>query len=151
MGAVAIFSESGALLQVLINGSQLAAPWGIALAPASFGEFANDLLVDNFSYVDSEINAFDPVTGAFLGTMLVDPGAGQMPGGLWALDFGIGGSNGSPNTLYIADGIDGETHGLFAAITPAPEPNTLALLGAGILTLFVLPRRRPALLPDASV
>jgi uncharacterized protein (TIGR03118 family) len=32
MGAVAVFTESGTLIQVLINGSQLAAPWGIALA-----------------------------------------------------------------------------------------------------------------------
>ncbi|TMJ80602.1 MAG: hypothetical protein E6G79_18020 [Alphaproteobacteria bacterium] len=45
MGAVAIFDESGVLQRVLINGSELAAPWGIALAPASFGIFGGDLLV----------------------------------------------------------------------------------------------------------
>ena len=52
MGAVAIFESyhgvpySAAILQrVLINGSELAAPWGIALAPASFGIFGGDLLV----------------------------------------------------------------------------------------------------------
>ena len=123
--------------------SPLAAPWGIALAPGDFGQFSNDLLVGNFSNVLSEINAFDPMTGAFLGMIPVDPGSGQTPGGLWALNFGTGGMNGSPNTLYIADGIDVETHGLFAAITPAavPEPSTLALLGAGILSVFALRRR----------
>jgi hypothetical protein len=68
------------LLQTLINGSELAAPWGIALAPASFGEFGGDLLVGNFSFVDSEINAFDPTTGAFLGTIPVGPGSGNTPG-----------------------------------------------------------------------
>lgn len=128
--------------QRLITGSQLAAPWGIALAPASFGEFANDLLVGNFSYVDSKINAFDPINGTFLGTIDVNPGAGQTPGGLWFLDFGIGGMNGSPNTLYFTDGIDGEMHGLFAAIAPVPEPSTLALLGVGVLSLYVFRRRR---------
>src|SRR5262249_12821984 len=35
-------------------------------------------------------------------------------------DFRGGGTNnGSPNTLYFTDGIDGEAHGLFGAITSA--------------------------------
>jgi uncharacterized protein (TIGR03118 family) len=82
-GAVAVFDASGNLIQTLIIGSQLAAPWGIALAPASFGQFAGDLLVGNFSFVESEINAFDPLTGAFLGTIPIDVGIGNKPGGLW--------------------------------------------------------------------
>jgi uncharacterized protein (TIGR03118 family) len=144
MGAVAIFTENGALLQTLIDGSQLASPWGIALAPAGFGPFSNDLLVGNFSYVDSGINAFDPSSGAFLGTIPIAFGSGNTPGGLWALDFGTGGSNGSPTTLYIASGVDGQSHGLFAAISPVPEPGTLVLLGAGVLGLCVGRRRLPS-------
>ena len=70
----------------------------------------------------------------------MNPGSGNAPGGLWALDFGIGPSNGDPNTLYFTDGINGERSGLFAAIS-VPEPSTLALLGVGILALFVLRRR----------
>jgi uncharacterized protein (TIGR03118 family) len=140
-GAVVVFNEDGSSPQILTLGSQLAAPWGVALAPAGFGAFGGDLLVGNFSFLNSEINAFDPTTGALLGTIPVDPGIGNTPGGLWSLNFGIGGSNGDPNTLYITDGIDGETHGLFAAITPAPEPSTLALLGAGILSLYAWRRR----------
>jgi len=145
MGAVGVFDESGNLLQTII-GSQLAAPWGVALAPASFGEFGGDLLVGNFSFVKSEINAFAPVTGAFEGTIPVNPGSGNTPGGLWSLQFGIGGMNGDPKTLYFTDGIDGETHGLFAALSVAavPEPSTLALLGAGVLSLCALRRRRAA-------
>ena len=131
MGAVGVFDESGNLLQTII-GSQLAAPWGVALAPASFGEFGGDLLVGNFSFVESEINAFDPVTGAFEGTIPVDPGSGNTPGGLWSLQFGIGGANGDPNTLYFTDGIDGETHGLFGAVSAVPESATLLLFGAGL-------------------
>ena len=145
MGAVGVFDESGNLLQTII-GSQLAAPWGVALAPASFGEFGGDLLVGNFSFVESEINAFDPTTGAFQGTIPVDPGSGNTPGGLWSLQFGIGGMNGDPNTLYFTDGIDGETHGLFAALSVAavPEPSTLALLGACVLSFWALRWRRSA-------
>jgi uncharacterized protein (TIGR03118 family) len=131
-GAVVVFNEDGSSPQILILGEDLAAPWGVALAPAGFGEFANDLLVGNFSYLNSEINAFNPTSGMPEGMIPVDPGNGQTPGGLWALNFGIGGSNGDPNTLYITDGIDGETHGLFAAIDPVPEPSTLALLAASL-------------------
>ena len=145
MGVVDSFDESGGSLQRVITGgplAPLAAPWGIALAPASFGAFGGDLLVGNFSFLESEINAFNPTTGAFLGTIPVDPGNGNTPGGLWALDFGIGGMNGNPNTLYFNDGIDGEMHGLFGAMNVVPEPSTLALLGAGVLSLCALRRRR---------
>ena len=71
-GAVAVFNTAGTLIRTLIAGSALASPWGVALAPASFGAFGGDLLVGNFSFVESEINAFDPLTGALLGTI---PGA----------------------------------------------------------------------------
>jgi len=50
------------------------------------------------------------------GTIRIDVGKGHTLGGLWALDFGIGGSNGDPNTLYFSDGINGEADGLFGAI-----------------------------------
>ena len=114
---------------------QLAAPWGVALAPAGFGQFGGDLLVGNFSFVASEINAFDPVTGAFQGTIPIDVGAGNTPGGLWALMFGSGaGNGGDANTLYFSDGINGELHGLFAALE-VPEPSSMALLGAPLALL----------------
>ena len=71
MGAVAEFDLDGNLIRQLIAGAgdHLASPWGIALAPSSFGQFGGDLLVGNFSFHASEINAFDPNTGAFIGTI----------------------------------------------------------------------------------
>jgi uncharacterized protein (TIGR03118 family) len=120
-GAVAIFSESGKLEPhgVLLGGphTPLAAPWGVAIAPDDWGQFSGDLLVGNFSFLHSEINAFDLQTHQFEGTIPI-VAEGHRPGGLWALTFGSGGGNGDPNTLYFTDGIDGETHGLFGAITP---------------------------------
>jgi len=130
VGAVAIFDTTGTTVKQTILGNPntpLAAPWGITLAPASFGPFANDLLVGNFSFVASEINAFDPLTGAFLGTIPFSIGS-NMPGGLWSLGFGTGGSNGSPNTLFFTDGINGEMDGLFGAINVVPAP----IAGAGL-------------------
>src|SRR5271163_4428878 len=45
MGAVAIFSTNGTFIKQVVSGGNLASPWGIALAPASFGQFHGDLLV----------------------------------------------------------------------------------------------------------
>ena len=123
-GAVAIFSESGKLEPhgVLLGGphTPLAAPWGVAIAPDDFGQFSGDLLVGNFSFEHSEINAFDLQTHQLEGTIPISLPEGHTPGGLWALFFGGGGQDGSPNTLYFTDGIDGETHGLFGAIESVP-------------------------------
>ena len=123
-GAVAVFTESGKLEPhgVLLGGphTPLAAPWGVAIAPKDFGQFSGDLLVGNFSYLHSEINAFDPQTHKLVGTIPISAGSGNTPGGLWTLTFGGGGNDGSPNTLYFTDGIVGETHGLFGAITSVP-------------------------------
>src|SRR4029077_12528308 len=120
-GAVAVFDTSGNFIKQLTSGGNLASPWGITLAPSSFGQFGGDLLVGNFSYLDTEINAFDPVTGTFLGTLTDGNGNPLLAGdnGLWDLTFGIGGNGGDPNTLYFATGLNNEANGLFGAIDPA--------------------------------
>jgi uncharacterized protein (TIGR03118 family) len=128
MGAVAIFDENGVFQQMAAVGGPLAAPWGLALAPAGFGPFGGDLLVGNFSFAVSEINVFD-TSGNLVGTIPINVGMGNTAGGLWSLGFGTGGSNGSPNTLFFTDGINGETDGLFAEINlNVPGP----IAGAGL-------------------
>jgi uncharacterized protein (TIGR03118 family) len=114
-GAVAIFDEDGNFIKQLVAGSRLAAPWGMALAPPSFGRFSNHFLVGNFSFRHSEINGFDPTNGKLHGTIPIATG-GASPGGLWTIAFGVGGSNGNPDTLYFSDGINGEADGLIGAI-----------------------------------
>jgi uncharacterized protein (TIGR03118 family) len=141
-GIVNVFNENGVLLQRIVTGSRLASPWGLALAPANFGVLGGSLLVGNFSFADSEINAFDPVTGALRGSIPVNAGAGNTPGGLWGIIFGSGaGTGGDANTLYFADGINGETGGLFGAITAVPEPGTFPLVALGLAFLAFTARR----------
>jgi uncharacterized protein (TIGR03118 family) len=140
-GVVSVYDENGAFQQRLVTGGNLAAPWGIALAPSSFGQFGGDLLVGNFSFSHSFISAFDPTTGVLEGMIPIDVG-GNDPGGLWALMFGSGGSNGSPNTLYFTDGINSEADGLFGAIAPTPIPATLPLFATGLGGLGLLGWRR---------
>jgi uncharacterized protein (TIGR03118 family) len=159
-GAVVEFGENGKFIKTLIGPSgdlnaQLAAPWGVALAPTSFGKLGGDLLVGNFSTLHSEINAYNPTTGMWEGMIGINPGASNTAGGLWALTFGTMGSNGSPNTLYFTDGINtnpvtGVADGLFGAITSVPELSTWAMMLAGLsgLGLVALRRRRSPLAID---
>jgi hypothetical protein len=118
----------------------------------SFGKFGGDLLVGNFSFVPGVadmINAFNPMTDALVGSIEVNPGAGNTPGGLWSLVFGGSMSDGNPNTLFFTDGINGETGGLFGSLTAAPgslsavpEPSTWAMMLAGFGGLALLAARR---------
>ena len=144
-GAVAEFSETGVFEKVVVPGGMgepLASPWGVALAPASFGKFGGDLLVGNFSYADSGIDAIDPATGALVGTIPINVGVGNKAGGLWTLTFGGGGKDGSPNVLFFTDGINGEKDGLFGAITSVPEPSTWLMMLTGLGALGLAARRR---------
>jgi uncharacterized protein (TIGR03118 family) len=119
-GAVAIFNTSGVFQRQLIIGSKLAAPWGMTMAPAAFGEFGGDLLVGNFAYNFSEVNAFDPTSGRFLGTLTDSNGNKILNQALWYIGFGNGKSGGDSNTLYFAAGINGEKDGLFGSLQPIP-------------------------------
>jgi uncharacterized protein (TIGR03118 family) len=115
-GYVSVFDFDGKLVKHLISGAPLNAPWGMAIAPSTFGAFAGDLLVGNFG--DGTINAFDPNTGASLGQLQDTSGNPLVFPGLWALIFGNGGSGGDRNTLYITAGVGNLQHGLLSSIAP---------------------------------
>ena len=111
----------------MISGGVLNSPWGLALAPAGFGKFGNDLLVGNFG--DGRINAFDPVSGKVLGSLTGQHGKTLAIEGLWGLVFGNGQNTGDPNTLFFAAGIGGEKHGLFGSLQPAGATASSSAVG----------------------
>jgi uncharacterized protein (TIGR03118 family) len=107
-----------------INNGALNSPWGMVVAPASFGIFGGSLLVGNFGRGNPSIHAYNPTTGAFLGTLQDEGGNGIVINELWALVFGNGGSGGDPNTLYFSAGIGKEEHGLFGSLKPTTASAT---------------------------
>ena len=110
LGFVDVFDTSGHKIQTLISGGALNAPWGLTIAPASFGKFAGALLVGNFG--DGKVNAFYPTTGAFMGALSAPGGAPLTIDGLWAL------RNGPNGTVVFSSGPNEESHGLIGVIRP---------------------------------
>ena len=107
-----------------INNGALNSPWGCALAPATFGIFGGALLIGNFGEGNPSIHAYNPTTGAFLGTLQDESGNGIVIDELWALVFGNGGAGGDVNTLYFTAGIGEEEHGLFGKLKPTTASAT---------------------------
>jgi uncharacterized protein (TIGR03118 family) len=121
-----------------VSNGPLNAPWGLAIAPAGFGDLGGDLLVGNFG--DGTIDAFT-TSGTFVETLDGANGNPLSIDGLWALRFGSGSANGGgANTLYITAGPNGETGGLFAEVTAVPEPATW--LPAGLALAAAMRLRR---------
>jgi uncharacterized protein (TIGR03118 family) len=115
LGLVDVFDLQGNLLTHLIPaGGALNAPWGLAMAPASFGKFANMLLVGNFG--DGKINAYDPATGTMVGTVSNNDGSAIVVPGLWALQFGNDLNSQPSKTLFYTAGPGAEQHGLYGRI-----------------------------------
>lgn len=115
-GFVDAYDPNGNLIGRVGSVGTLNAPWGLAIAPPTFGSIAGDLLVGNFG--DGTINVFNPTTNAFVGQL---NGAGGTPltiPGLWALTPGNGGAAGDVDTIYFTAG--NATKGLFGSIIAAP-------------------------------
>jgi uncharacterized protein (TIGR03118 family) len=122
LGFVDEYDLQGTLVARVAQHGELNAPWGLAMAPASFGRFKGDLLVGNFG--DGQINAYAPGHGHghgswhHAGTLRSTKGHKLVIDGLWALEFGNAGNNGTPDTLYFTAGPNDESNGLFGTIKP---------------------------------
>jgi uncharacterized protein (TIGR03118 family) len=117
-GVVDVYSVNGKLLHHLVsNGpsSPLDEPWGLAIAPKGFGSFGGDLLVGNLG--NGWINAFNPTTGAFLGTLDDAMGYPITIPQLWGLRVGNATFGGSSSLVFSA-GPNNYNNGLLGVINP---------------------------------
>ena len=127
--------------QRLASRGVLDSPWGLAIAPSSFGSLAGDLLVGNFG--NGRINVFNPTTpGDSIGQLTDPDGEPIQIDGLWALKVGNGKAGGDANTVYFTAGLFDETHGLFGSLAPVaagtPEGPAEAQAAQGALDVAQL-------------
>jgi uncharacterized protein (TIGR03118 family) len=117
VGAVDEFTADGKLIKRIATHQSLNAPWGLAIAPASWGNLAGSLLVGNFG--DGRINVVAPdrygfghgvrsqLTNAYGTPISID--------GLWSLTPGTA-TTGGTGVLWFSAGIDKEQHGLLGQL-----------------------------------
>ena len=119
-GFVSVFDDNGNFVARAATGGNLNAPWGVAIAPTGFGIYGGDLLIGNFG--DGLITAYNPTTYAYQGTVADGTGKPIVYPGLWALVVSTA-TAAIPNAVYFTAGLDGETHGLFGAISNGATTN----------------------------
>lgn len=119
-GVVNVFGTDGNFIRRFTAGGKLNAPWGIALAPANFGTFSNDILIGNFG--DGRVSAFDATTGALKGQLSNASNTPISINGLWGIAFGNGKAGNLTNGLYFGAGINDEANGLYGRLI-ADQPN----------------------------
>jgi uncharacterized protein (TIGR03118 family) len=121
LGIVSVFGTDGSFQGRVATGGALNSPWGLAIAPASWGRLAGQLLVGNFG--DGRINTFRPTASGWEPTGHLKT-ANHHPlviDGLWGISFGHGAvANGPTSTLFFAAGPEDETEGQFGTITAVP-------------------------------
>jgi len=121
-GVLDIFDADGTLLRRVVGqGGQLSSPWGMVVAPPNFGKFSRALLVGNFA--DGRINAFDLLTGKWLGALTRPNGSELFISGLWGLTFEKEEVPGDEcgfqaQRLYFTAGPNSESQGLVGVLRP---------------------------------
>jgi uncharacterized protein (TIGR03118 family) len=115
-GIVNTFDLAGGSLHRLVQHGQLNSPWGVTVAPTTFGPLAGALLIGNFG--NGHINAYNLSTGEFIDKVRDAHGQAIVIDGLWSLSVGNNGSGGKSDTVYFSAGPNGESDGLFGSLSP---------------------------------
>ena len=114
-GFIDEYTSYGVLIRRFASRGALNSPWGLVVAPKTFGTFAGRLLVGNFG--DGRIHAFSLRTGRMVGTMLNAHRHPIVIDGLWGLIRGDAAAGGV-NSVWFSAGPDKEAHGLLGLLQP---------------------------------
>ena len=117
-GFVDVFSTTGHLQKRLVKRDSLNSPWGLAIAPSTWGNIAGDLLVGNFG--NGHIHAYDPRNGVLTATLRDARDRVIVIDGLWGLMPGNGVAA-NPQQVIFSAGPDGEMHGLVGVLQARPK------------------------------
>jgi len=120
LGVVDEFSTDGRLISRIASGGQLNAPWGLAIAPDSWGAASGSLLVGNFG--DGRINTIARLGHHFAGHVtgqvrVRSTGKPFTEPGLWGLLPGTA-TTGGTDALWFTAGINHEQDGLLGVLRP---------------------------------
>ncbi|MGZ0150182.1 TIGR03118 family protein [Kribbella sp. WER1] len=116
LGFVDEYGTDGRLITRVATRGSLNAPWGMAMAPAGWGQPAGTLLVGNFG--DGRINILVPKSRHRFepaGQVRDTAGRPLTIDGLWALLQGTP-TTGGTDVLWFSAGTDGEAHGLLGQL-----------------------------------
>jgi uncharacterized protein (TIGR03118 family) len=117
LGFVDEYTPDGALIARVASRQTLNAPWGLAIAPSSWGKLAGSLLVGNFGdgkvnvitrHGDGPFNLTGQLHNSSTGRTLVIPK-------LWSLLPGTA-TTGGTDSIWFSAGIDNEQHGLIGVL-----------------------------------
>jgi uncharacterized protein (TIGR03118 family) len=128
-GFVDEYDLDGRLLRRVASRGVLNSPWGLAIAPSSFGKYAGDLIIGNFG--DGRIHVFRESRESceherereherefrFVDAIEDDRDRPIVIDGLWSLVPGNNAAAGTSDELFFTAGINGEANGLFGKIT----------------------------------
>jgi uncharacterized protein (TIGR03118 family) len=119
LGFVDEYSPDGQFVARVASRGSLNAPWGLAIAPSSWGELAGSLLVGNFG--DGRINVVGQGhhgrSGYAVQGQVTDSSTGKalaIPG-LWSLVPGTA-TTGGTDSIWFSAGTDDEQHGLIGVL-----------------------------------
>jgi uncharacterized protein (TIGR03118 family) len=112
-GFVDVYSTVGVFARRFASRGTLNSPWGMAVAPAGFGDLTGALLIGNFG--DGRINAYDLATGRPRGVVRGATGGPIEIDGLWGLQVGNAVAGGA-NSIWFSAGPDDEQHGLLGLL-----------------------------------
>src|SRR5581483_4525265 len=117
-GYIDVFNPDGSFVKRFASNGSLNSPWGVTMSGGGFGEFSNDILVNNFG--DGTVSVFG-LDGTFLGQLKDPNGTTVTIDGLWSVKFPDPAITTAldPNTLYWAAGPQDEGHGMFGYIKPS--------------------------------